>query len=384
MSFCPHLFRVLGQTPENAYIGPDYPPLCAFGGALQGPLSLSVSSSSNVSLNCSGSLYGDARRSSTRLPIGQTSADGAHQRKLCSLHVLDAQCGTIAVTEIELGKIAVQVLLAAMLVNAFHAALEDAVEALNRIRVDRNARLAVRVAVFLPAMVNSVMLGELTAQLGVTFGLIRHHVAFAIQVGANDRQNVLFLDAIDVERAGRAAALNKRQNDMLVVRAALCFHAGLSANESFVDLYNRALAAHRSQAALAHGFTNAVSNKPSSFEIDAEHSTELIGAEALLATAKQVHGLKPDMHRHMAFLENGSDFDSEWLAAGIALVCAEPRALSLQRATFLDNATMRANSPVFPNDGFDVGVCGLLVAEAGLIKDGLGHCLSPWKGTYNA
>jgi hypothetical protein len=49
-------------------------------------------------------------------------------------------------------------------------------------------------------MVDRVMPGELIAQLGVALGLVRHDVAIAVQIGADDRQNVLFLDAIHMKR----------------------------------------------------------------------------------------------------------------------------------------------------------------------------------------
>lgn len=87
-------------------------------------------------------------------------------------------------------------LFAAMLVNALHATLENAVVALNRVRIDGNASLAVYVTIFVAAMVDRVMLGELVAQLGIALGLVRHHMAFTVQAGANDRQNILFPDAI--------------------------------------------------------------------------------------------------------------------------------------------------------------------------------------------
>lgn len=44
----------------------------------------------------------------------------------CAAHFIAvAKRNTVAVAETELGKVAVQVLLAAMLTDAFHAALED-------------------------------------------------------------------------------------------------------------------------------------------------------------------------------------------------------------------------------------------------------------------
>jgi hypothetical protein len=101
-------------------------------------------------------------------------------------------------------------LFAAMLVNALHSALEDAVVAFHCVRIHLYARFTIGVAVLAARVINNVMLGKLIAKLGVPLRLIRHDVAFAVQIGANDRQNVLFLDAIDMKRASRAASLHKR------------------------------------------------------------------------------------------------------------------------------------------------------------------------------
>jgi hypothetical protein len=48
------------------------------------------------------------------------------------LVVVNAESNALAITKIELGKIAMEMLLAAMLVHALHAALEDRVVALDR------------------------------------------------------------------------------------------------------------------------------------------------------------------------------------------------------------------------------------------------------------
>ena len=54
-------------------------------------------------------------------------------------------------------------LLAAMLVNALHAALEDRIEAFDRVGVDLRAGVAVRVAVLAARMINGVVLRKLIA-----------------------------------------------------------------------------------------------------------------------------------------------------------------------------------------------------------------------------
>lgn len=136
--------------------------------------------------------------------------------------------------------------LRAMLINALHAALEDAVIAFNRVRVDVHAGLSVRIAVFVARMVHSVMLSKLVAKLAITRRFVSHNVAFATQIGANDWQNVFFLDAIDMEGAHRTTALHKRQNNMFVTDALLNDRTFLAADESLVNLDNRTSATHRS------------------------------------------------------------------------------------------------------------------------------------------
>src|SRR6478672_8242737 len=66
-------------------------------------------------------------RSVTRRSIGQTLANDAFQCALGALHIIYAKPDPIGIAEIELRKITVQMLLAAMLVHTQHAALENRV-----------------------------------------------------------------------------------------------------------------------------------------------------------------------------------------------------------------------------------------------------------------
>ena len=76
-------------------------------------------------------------------PVGEALADDARERPFRALAVVDSEGDAVVVPEIELGEVAVQVLLAAMLANALHAPLEDRVVALDRARVDVTATLLV-------------------------------------------------------------------------------------------------------------------------------------------------------------------------------------------------------------------------------------------------
>jgi len=63
--------------------------------------------------------------SDMRRPISQTLSNDALYGAFSSLNVVYAQPNTIAIAEIELREIAMQVLLFAVLIHALHAALED-------------------------------------------------------------------------------------------------------------------------------------------------------------------------------------------------------------------------------------------------------------------
>src|SRR5205085_7122017 len=101
--------------------------------------------------------------------------------------------------------------------------------------------------------------------------------------------------------------------------------------ESLINLQYLAFAADWIGAVIFHGFANAMPNEPAGFEIDAENAAELVGAETLLAAAHQVHGLEPNVQRHMAFLKDGVDLDGERLPARPTFVDADPVALALQQ-----------------------------------------------------
>lgn len=124
-------------------------------------------------------------------------------------------------------------------------------------------------------------------------------------------------------------------------------------------------------------------DKPSGFEIDTEDTAELVRAEPLLRRAHQVHCLQPNVHRHVTFLEDGPDLDGKRLAAGIALIDADAGALALQRSRLIEDAAMRTDAAIRPDDVLDVGVGRMLVAEAGIVENGLRHRLSPSQRTYN-
>jgi hypothetical protein len=60
----------------------------------------------------------------------------AAQREFSARHIIYAELRAIGIAEIKLGEIAVQVTFATMLIDALHAALEDAEITFNRVRMN--------------------------------------------------------------------------------------------------------------------------------------------------------------------------------------------------------------------------------------------------------
>src|SRR5437899_1424112 len=138
--------------------------------------------------------------------IGEPLADDTFQRAFGAAHVVYAQLGAVAIAEIELGKIAVQVLLFAVLINADHAALENRKIAFGGVGM----RLAADI--FLRRVVHGFVAGKLGPERRVPSPFIGHERAVPRDVGADDRRKIGYPHALDMEAAGRSAALYQGQH----------------------------------------------------------------------------------------------------------------------------------------------------------------------------
>lgn len=98
--------------------------------------------------------------------IGEPLADDAGQDLIGAALVVHAQRNTMIVPEIELRKIAMQVLFGAMLISAAHAALEDREVAFDGVGVN----LAANVLTF--AVIDRVMLDNLIQQASVNAAFV--------------------------------------------------------------------------------------------------------------------------------------------------------------------------------------------------------------------
>ncbi len=81
--------------------------------------------------------------------------------------ILDAELDAIAMTEIELADVAMQMLLVTMLIDALHTAFEHGIEALRRVDTNFDAGQTVFVAIFFAAVINHAVFGEVLSEVGI-------------------------------------------------------------------------------------------------------------------------------------------------------------------------------------------------------------------------
>src|SRR5690348_8791435 len=102
----------------------------------------------------------------------------------------------MVIAEVEFSKVAVQMLLAAMLIDALHAALEDRKEAFDRVRMHKAA------TVFTASVVDYGMGLKKLVEIVVLTGVIGHHVRLAGNILPHNRHDRRLIGLIDMEAAG--------------------------------------------------------------------------------------------------------------------------------------------------------------------------------------
>lgn len=297
--------------------------------------------------------------------IGQPPPHNTTKGAFGAIFIFDAKGHAVAVPEIILCKISVQMVFTAMLVDAFHAALEDRKVAFDGVGVDRPA------PVFAFIVTDNTVAGELTPDLGVVGRFVGHQMGLTIEVLAYQWGQGRRLEIIHNHAAGLPGlAIHQGKHFVLVgIATALLLATGLFglvvADESLIDFDNATVATHESQVARPHGLANAVGHEPSGLEGNAQGPVQLVRANALLAGTEKEDRLKPDMQFDVARLEDGPYLDGKRFPAGIALVGAYAGALALELAALVNNATLRANTPVGPNASLDKLIGCFFVMEMG-------------------
>ncbi len=108
--------------------------------------------------------------------IGQPLPFDALDRGMRAGGITHAELFAVIIAEIELGEIAMQMLLVAMLVHAEHAALEDTEIVFDRVCCDKPVTFIANVLIGL--VVDSLMVRKIGAEAAVVAAFVRHHLGF--------------------------------------------------------------------------------------------------------------------------------------------------------------------------------------------------------------
>lgn len=186
--------------------------------------------------------------------VGEPLTHHTAQQKFRTFGILNTDCRAVAVAEIELREIAMQVLLAAELVHAPHAALEDREIAFDLVSAETV------LGIVADAVEHAAVIGKLLADLPVVPGFVGHENAFQIHVGADNVGDFIRNHLIGMDRTGAAGALIEESNDLhLVTETALgALYARLVADPGFIGQHLATFTAENVEIVVAHGFANAV------------------------------------------------------------------------------------------------------------------------------
>lgn len=323
--------------------------------------------------------FGLLRPCETNCFIGQALTGEALQRLVGPCGIVEAGLDAIAVAEVELGQIPLQMGFADVLVDAVDAPLQDGEIAFDGV----GGHVAARV--FLGAVGDETILSEVPAELDVGCGFVGVEAAFGVNVAGDDRMQGLRGHVRDVKAADLPVALHQRHDVGFLADRPESPIGLRRADENLIgfDGLPRATEGRKEDVAFFfHSFTDAMAEEPSGLHAAAEGPLKLAGADTFLAAGHQVDGLKPDAQRDVAAFKNGAHADGEGLAAGVALVEAGPGGLALQRANPLLALAMRADRAVRPQLRFDVGESGCLIVEVFDGKGGLHDGLAPCPPNY--
>jgi hypothetical protein len=135
---------------------------------------------------------------------------------------------------------------------------------------------------------------------------------------------------------------------MLVRKAASFWQVLFLADESFIDLNDISVAAKRHKLAAAHCLAQPMRHEPSGSICNAESAMDLVAAHALLAGAKHVRRLKPQIKLHMAALENGSHRCGELALAMAATLQAHASRFAADDSNSIQATAARADGAIRP------------------------------------
>lgn len=263
-------------------------------------------------------------------------------------------------------------MMAAMLVNALHTALEDGEKAFDGIGMDGAVQAGNVLAVH---VFDDTVTGEILTQVEILVCLVGHYPGFARDILPQDRDKGHGFKVVHNQTArASGAAVYEGQHLVLVLVAtsflrALGFLGAVVTDKGFVHFDGATAFPKHFKAIGLHGFADAVAHKPSGFQGYAEGAVQLVRADALLAGCDQEDGLQPQTQRKWARFKDGPYLDGKRLTAVVALVGAYAGALAAHLADALKAAAMRANGAVRPYARLDKFIGRFFVMKLGLGKN---------------
>lgn len=266
--------------------------------------------------------------------------------------------------------------LAAVLIHALHAPLEDREIAFNGVGMNGRDFL---VHILTGAVIGCAVAREMSADAVIDARLVGHHDRLFSYILHDDRHDGFRGHIVHDHGASLARiAIDQREHLHLVVERAALGSALDAADEGLANLDDAAARTEGSKVAGAHRFANPVREKPCALIGDFEDAMELMGADALLAARHQVGRLKHLVERDARVLEHGADLGGELTLAIATAMKADTDALGrvgLDLGYAINAAAMRAYGNAAPDDGFEVRESRFLVMKMGSGKNG--HRLAP-------
>ena len=131
----------------------------------------------------------------TNPPIHQPAAGGTTQKCVDAGATIETASDATVVAEVEFREIAMQMWLATVLIDAEHAALEEAEGALDRVGVQ------IAAGVLTASMVDRLVRGEALAGLSVETAFVREQRRLRIGVGIKDLADPGLGSCLDVKAA---------------------------------------------------------------------------------------------------------------------------------------------------------------------------------------
>jgi len=229
-----------------------------------------------------------------------------------------------------------QMTFAAMLINALHAPFENREVALKRVGVNLATPVLAR------AVINIFVARKILVQVRILASFVGHDRCFFCDVGAKDRNKMRSRRALYMERTNSPAALDKRQDRVLVRKAAMLRHIRFLADEGFINFNDISVAAKRHKLAAAHCLAQPMRHKPSGSIRNAESAMDLMAAHALFVGAEHVRRLKPKVQFDVAGLKHGANRHSELTLAMAATLQAHASRLAADDSNPIQATAARA------------------------------------------